>query len=46
MWELWKAGEVEVTWDESRHEVSVQAAEPEDDEPEAIDPISYPAPAE
>ena len=46
VWELWGAGEVEVAWDETRHEVSVHAAEPEDDEPEVVDVVSYPAPVE
>lgn len=45
VWEAWKSGQVEVSWDESRGEVSLHAAEPEDDG-EEFDPaeqVTYPA---
>lgn len=44
VWEAWKSGQVEVSWDEGRQEVSLHAAEPEDeDEFDPADQISYPA---
>lgn len=42
VWEAWKSGQVEVSWDEARQEVSLHAAEPED-ESDPAHQVSYPA---
>lgn len=32
IWEMWKAGQVEFSWDESRQEIAMHTAESDDDE--------------
>lgn len=50
VWELWKSGEVELSWDAERQEVAVHAAEP--DEEDEGDPfglggqVTYAAPSD
>ena len=50
VWELWKSGEVEVSWDAERQEVAVHAVEP--DEEDEGDPfgrggqVTYAAPSD
>ena len=44
VWEMWKAGQVEFSWDEERQEVAVHAAEA-DDEEDGPDLITHTVPA-
>lgn len=45
VWELWKSGEVEVSWDAERQEVAVHAVEPDEDD-ESADLLTYAAPSD
>jgi len=47
VWEMWKAGQVELSWDEERQEVAIHTAEPDDeDEDNAPDLLTYAVPAD